>query len=268
MKRKPSWLEARHLQILILSGLLLAGVLQRDFSIHLSQIILTFAGGFTTQFLFIRILKLKNVGYLSAFVTCLALSLLLRADRAWIHPSIAAISIAGKFLIRFRGKHIFNPANLGIILGILAVKGAWVSSGQWGHDIIYAAWFFALGSWVTRWVKRIDVTFAFFLSYVVFVTMRMLWLGESFQIWRHQFLNGSLLLFSFFMISDPMTSPNHVLGRVIHGVMIAFAAYWIQFHEYQPNGVFYALFGMSFLVPLWDQIWPSSKFSWRRSPAS
>ena len=44
----------------------------------------------------------------------------------------AAIAISSKFLIRYRGKHVFNPANVAIVLMMLASEHVWVSSGQWG----------------------------------------------------------------------------------------------------------------------------------------
>ena len=46
------------------------------------------------------------------------------------------IAIGSKFLLKYNGKHIFNPANIGIIATILITKNAWISPGQWGSNII------------------------------------------------------------------------------------------------------------------------------------
>jgi hypothetical protein len=137
--------DARLFQIAFQAILLALGVLVRDFSLAASQMALCFAAGLATQALWIRALGLRNVGYLSAIITCLGLSLLLRADSWWIHPLAAALALSAKFTLRLRGKHLFNPAMLGVVLAVLLLPGAWISPGQWGSDLALAAWFIALG---------------------------------------------------------------------------------------------------------------------------
>src|SRR6266498_4767429 len=110
--------DVRILQILFLGILLAAGVWLRDFSLRPSQVALTFLVGTGTQILCARARRLKRIGLPSALITCLSLSILLRADNLWAHPLGAAAAIGSKFLIRLRGKHLFNPGNLGIILSL------------------------------------------------------------------------------------------------------------------------------------------------------
>jgi hypothetical protein len=86
-------MDARLYQIAFLAVLLTTGVLLRDFSLRPEQMALTFAAGLAMQWLCIRILGLKRVGYLSAAITCLGLSILLRADTLWVHPLAATIAI-------------------------------------------------------------------------------------------------------------------------------------------------------------------------------
>src|ERR1041385_4519054 len=106
--------DARLWQILFLGTLLGVGVVFRDFSIKFQQLLLSFLAGIFTQYFWISIYQLKRVSYLSAFITCLSLALLLRADSLWAHPIAAFVAISSKFLIRVRGKHVFNPGNLGV----------------------------------------------------------------------------------------------------------------------------------------------------------
>jgi hypothetical protein len=40
-----------------------------------------------------------------------------------------------RFVIRINGKHLYNPANLGVIVGLTLLPGAWISPGQWGNDL-------------------------------------------------------------------------------------------------------------------------------------
>ena len=139
-KSRPRWLDglprdARVFQIVFLAALLTTGVLLRDFSVEPLQIVLTFAAGLATQAFWLERLGLQRKGVLSAIVTCCGLSLLLRSDTLWVHPLIATVAISSKFVLRIRGKHVYNPANLGVIAAITMLPGTWVSPGQWGSDL-------------------------------------------------------------------------------------------------------------------------------------
>ena len=198
--------DARVFQILFLALLLGIGVTVRDFSIAPAQILLTFAAGIGTQRLWVRVLGLERVGVLSAVVTCFGLSMLLRADSLWVHPLVAAVAISSKFVIRVGGKHVYNPANLGLVAALLLFPGVWVSPGQWGNDLAYAAWFLALGGVVATRARRIDLSVAFLACWLGLVALRIAYLGQGWSILVHQMQSGALLLFAFFMISDPPRS--------------------------------------------------------------
>ena len=255
--------DARIFQILFLGLLLGIGVFVRDFSLQLSNIAWTFTAGLLTQWFFLRLLRLRNAGYLSPLITCLSLSLLLRSDRWWIHPLCAVIAMTSKFLIRFNGKHLFNPGNLGVIFALTFLPGSWASPGQWGNDLLLAGWIFVLGVAVASRAERSDISWSFLIFYASFLGLRVLWLGQRPHVWLHQLQNGALLLFTFFMISDPMTIPNHRHGRVIHAWVVALFAFVWQFVLFRTNGLLWGLLFASILVPIWDRIFPAQKYDWR-----
>jgi Na+-transporting NADH:ubiquinone oxidoreductase subunit NqrB len=259
--------DARLFQILFLATLLGVGVLARDFSLRWEQMALTFAAGIVTQRLFVHALKLQNVGVLSAVITCFGLSILLRADSLWAHPLAACLAIGAKFVIRVNGKHLFNPANLGVIAGVTLIPGAWVSPGQWGSDLTYAGWFVVLGCVVASRARRLDVSWMFLACYVSLLGARVLWLGQPAAIFWHQLNSGALLLFAFFMISDPMTIPNHRRARLLYALLVALAAFAWQFYLFKPNALVWALFLLTPLVPLFDRLWPAQRHAWRAAPA-
>lgn len=257
--------DARIFQILFLGLLLAAGAFLRDFSVKPAQVILTFLAGLSTQAFFKKFLRLQNVNYLSVAITCLSLSLLLRADNFWGHPLAACLAIASKFLIRLRGKHIYNPGCLGAVLGLLFLPGAWVSPGQWGYDFVLAGWIFILGTFVVRRAQRSDVSWSFLAFYLGMIALRIIWLGQRWPVFFHAMQNGSLLLFAFFMISDPMTIPNHSRGRVVYAGLVATIAFTWQFVFYKTNALLWSLFLASPLVIIFDFLWPALKFEWRKS---
>ena len=263
-------LDARLFQIVFLATLLTIGVLIRDFSLQPAQMLLAFAAGLATQLVWTRALGLQNVGVLSALITCFGLSLLLRADSLWVHPLMAVWVISAKFMLRWRGKHLFNPANLGVITALLVLPGAWISPGQWGNDLAYAVWFIALGGIVTQRARRIDTSWIFLATFFGLIVARLWYLDVApLRIWailQHQLHNGAILLFAFFMISDPMTTPNRPSARVAHAIIVALVAWGWQMLLYRPNGAVWALFLCVPLVPLFDHYFPGVKHAWKPAP--
>jgi Na+-transporting NADH:ubiquinone oxidoreductase subunit NqrB len=260
--------DARIYQIVFLGSLLSLGVLARDFSLRPEQMMLTFLAGICTQIAFVRALKLERAGVLSALITCFGLSILLRADSLWVHPLIAAVAIASKFVLRVRGKHIYNPANLGVILAFSLLPGAWVSSGQWGNDLLLACWFIALGGIVTTRARRSETSLAFLGCYAALLAARILWLGQPWALYLHQLTSGALLLFSFFMISDPITTPNRAATRYAYAMIVAVGAFMWQFWLFKPHGLIWALFLATPLVPLFDRFWLGARHEWGPGPVS
>ena len=104
------------------------------------------ASALATQAACARWFGLPGLDLRSPLITGLSLSLLLGADTAWLFALAGVIAIGSKFLLRLDGKHIFNPAGFAIIALLFAAPGVWISPGQWGTSI----WFAALRSWCCR----------------------------------------------------------------------------------------------------------------------
>jgi Na+-transporting NADH:ubiquinone oxidoreductase subunit NqrB len=255
--------DARVFQILFLALLLMMGVLLRDFSLHPLQMALAFAAGLATQAFWLKRFGLEQRGFLSAIVTCCGLSLLLRSDSMWAHPVAATLAMSSKFVLRVHGKHLYNPANIGVILAITLIPGTWVSPGQWGNDLAFAVWLLMLGTIVTTRARRLDISWVFLGAFLGLVGMRIMLLGQSWAIWWPQLGNGALLLFAFFMISDPMTIPNRRGPRIAYALIVAAAAIGWQYLLFRPNALIWALFLATPLVPLLDRLFPGEGFSWR-----
>ena len=254
--------DPRIFQIIFLGILLAAGAYLRDFSLSTAQIILTFAAAIATQHLSFAMRPDVPRSYRSAIITGLSLTLLLRADNLWVHPIAAAAAISSKSIIRVRGKHLFNPATFGIIFAMLMLPGVWVSPGQWGQDVALAGWMVALGAFVASRARRGDISWCFLLCYVGALAMRIAYLGQRWVVLEHQLANGALILFAFFMVSDPMTAPNHPRARAMHAAIVAAIAFIWQFELYAYNGMLWALFLAAPMVPMWDALWPAAKFEW------
>lgn len=255
-------LDPRWYQLASLSVLLVWGLAVLRFDVAAPQVAITLVCGLTSQWICTRLWRLPQLEVRSALISSLSLCLLLRSNHLWLVAVAAILAIASKFLLRVGGKHVLNPTN-GAIAILLAVGApVWVSSGQWGSAAFFAFLMACLGGLVVMRSARADVALSFLVFYCAGLFGRSLWLGEPMAIPLHRLENGALLLFTFFMISDPKTTPAARAGRVLFAFLVAAGALWIQFRLYRTNGLMWALAGCSLLVPLIDRALPGRSYAW------
>ena len=195
-----------------------------DFEITLTRAALLLLTVLATQAIGDRI-EGRPPNLRSALISGLSLCLLLRTNRTDLAILAAVVTIAAKFVIRYRGKHIFNPTNGGIVAMLLLTDQVWVSPGQWGSVAFFAFLMACLGGLVVNRASRSDVTYAFIAFYGALLFGRSWYLGEPFTIPFHRLESGALLLFTFFMISDPKTTPDSRAGRVLFAALVAYGAW-------------------------------------------
>ena len=263
-------LDPRLYQIAVLAGLLLFGLTVLDFDLTIAQIVLTLGTAVVTQLTCARLAALRgDTGVRSALISGLSLCLLLRTDVLLVAAAAAGIAVGSKFVLRVGGKHLFNPTN-GAIVALLTLATAfpaldlsvWVSPGQWGNTAFFLLLMGCLGTIVVTRAARADVTFAFLASWAGLLLYRAWALGDPIAIPLHRLQNGALLLFAFFMISDPKTTPDSRRGRVLFGALVACGAYYVQFKLFHTNGLLWSLAACSVLVPLIDWLLPGTRYAW------
>jgi Na+-transporting NADH:ubiquinone oxidoreductase subunit NqrB len=256
--------DPRHYQITVLASLLVYGVLALDFEIAAGRAAAIVVTALVTQFACTRLWALERFDPRSALISGLSLCLLLRANSIALALAAAVIAVASKFIIQVKHKHLFNPTNIAIV-SLMAFTGqVWVSPGQWGNVAFFAFLMACLGGLVVNRAKRSDVTYAFIAFYMALVFGRSIWLAEPLTIPVHRLQNGALLLFTFFMISDPRTTPNSRIGRIIFAFLVAFGAWYIQFRLFRTNGPLWSLAICSLTVPLLDWLLPANRYEWRQ----
>jgi len=151
------------------------------------------------------------------------------------------ISLLSKHLIRPGGRHLFNPSNIGIVWCLLVIGPNHVFAQYlwWGPNRVGVALAYAvilLGAlWILRSVRMIPMAISFLVTFAILIGVFAL-SGRSFiAIWHEGPISGlsywlniavspELLVFVFFMISDPQTAPKAAEGRVIYGAATALVA--------------------------------------------
>ena len=254
--------DPRHYQIAVLAALLIYGVGWLSFDTARREITLLLGTALLTQFLCGKFFSVSAFDPRSALISGLSLCLLLRTNSTLLLILTAAITIASKFVVKWNHKHIFNPTNFGIV-AMLALNGeVWVSPAQWGSKLYFGFLMACLGGMVVHRALRSDVSYAFIFSYAAILFGRAYWLGDPLAIPLKQLQSGALLLFTFFMISDPKTTPDSRAGRILFALLVAGGAAYVQFVLYRTNGLLWSLALCSLLTPLIDYLLPGTKYQW------
>jgi Na+-transporting NADH:ubiquinone oxidoreductase subunit NqrB len=180
----------------------------------------------------------------------------------------AGTAISSKFIFRLAGKHFFNPANVGLIAAFLTGE-AWLSPGQWGSGYAMLFLFGATGLMMVGKVGRIETTACFLTAYLGLEAVRQLWyLGWEMDVWTHKLTNGALLLFAFFMITDPRSIPNRSWVRLAWAAVIGIISFIAVNFYYKYSAFVWTLFFLSPLTPLLDRWFPAQRFEWTNSSAA
>ena len=114
-------------------------------------------------------------------------------------------------------------------------------------------WILALGLAVAHRAFRADVSLAFLASWILLRAARVQYLGQRPEVLLHQLASGSLLLFTFFMISDPKTTPRSRPARLAFAAIVAAVAFMLSLRSIQ-NPIVWALFLCAPLTPLLDAL--------------
>ncbi len=257
--------DARHFQLLYLGSFLVLSFFLFDRTDAI-QCTLVLCAAIFVQGIAIKSLNIALSSMKSAVITALGLCILLKTHSWETAVFASTIAIASKFLIRYKGKHIFNPVNFGLVITILLTQNAWISPGQWGSSVVILFVLGALGFLVLHAANRLDIAFTFLLSYGGLMFFKnVIFLDWPIDFWLHQMTNGTLMLFTFFMITDPMTTPNHLKGRILYALAIAFLSFLLSTEFYYYTVPIYVLFGMSLFTPIADRIWKAKKYEWKNS---
>jgi Na+-translocating ferredoxin:NAD+ oxidoreductase RnfD subunit len=259
--------DPRDHQLTVLTSMLAYGLFWLRFDLNKLWLLGIVAVALMSQYVATRLWKLPCFEWKSAAISGLSLAILMRSPSLAISLGLAFVAIFSKFLLRWEGKHIFNPTNFALVLGILVTGQVAIAPNQWGNGAILAFFIVCMGSFVVNRAARSDISFAFLVSYAGLVFLRAAWNGTSLSEPMNRLQTGSLLVFAFFMISDPKTTPNSHLGRLIFGTTVALVGAYLQLILQIPAGLLIALAFLSVTVPAIDRIFYGSKYQWKANCA-
>jgi Na+-translocating ferredoxin:NAD+ oxidoreductase RnfD subunit len=159
----------------------------------------------------------------------------------WIFAGTAAVGLLSKYVIRFRGAHVFNPSNFGLVLCFLLLGPARADPldfwwGPMSPALALALAIIVVGGFlILSRLRLIAMAVSFWLVFVVVLAVVVAtghaitarWhLGpvEGLQFWTVLAFSPEVLVFLFFMLTDPRTVPSGRRARIVFGISVALLA--------------------------------------------
>jgi Na+-translocating ferredoxin:NAD+ oxidoreductase RnfD subunit len=192
----------------------------------------------------------------SSYITGISVGILVRSPAFWPYALCSLISITSKYVLRFKGRHIWNPSNFGIsVLLFLAADTVASLSIQWGNFLLPIMAIWALGATIIWRLRRFHITGTYVASFLIFAFIRSWMTGNPWQSEIAPITGPEYQLFIFFMITDPKTTVRSWKGQCTVAFSVALVEMILRLNQviYAP---FYALFMVgpaALLIDMWLQ---------------
>ena len=190
---------------------------------------------------------------LSAHITGLACAMLLYANER-LGPVIFAsvVAICSKCLLRAPAgngtRHFLNPSNFGITVTLLVFS--WVSIAppyQFTENMIgYGDWILpavivCTGTFLNaRFTHRLPLIAAWVGGFVAQAALRSVFFDTSFGAGLVPMTGVAFILYTFYMVTDPATTPEGRRDQIVFGFSVA-AVYGLLMVVHVVFGLFFAL---------------------------
>jgi Na+-translocating ferredoxin:NAD+ oxidoreductase RnfD subunit len=254
--RRQAWLglDNRYIAPGFITCILLVGHLSFGILESYPKTLLAIGTAIGLELVLGRIFFNKWVHPASAYISGISVGILVRSPAFWPYALCAAISITSKYVLRVKGRHIWNPSNFGIsVMLFLAAETVATLSIQWGNYLLPMLVIWALGSVIIWRLHRFHITGIYVASFVAFAFLRSWMTGSPWQSEIAPITGPMYQLFIFFMITDPKTTVRTKRGQILVVFLVALLEMVLRLEQivYAP---FYALFivgPIAMLVEIW-----------------
>ncbi|HEU4982233.1 MAG TPA: hypothetical protein VFT88_06080 [Acidobacteriaceae bacterium] len=190
----------------------------------------------------------------SAYITGISVGILLRSTAFWPYAVCAAIAITSKYVLRYKGRHLWNPSNFGIcvVLFLLPASSTMLSI-QWGNNLGSLVVIWLLGSVIIWRLRRFHISATYAIAFILLAVLRAYIIHEPVLSEISPITSPEYQLFIFFMITDPKTTVRSRSGQIL--VVVAVAILEMVFRLNQSvYAELYALFWIgpiAMLIEMW-----------------
>jgi enediyne biosynthesis protein E5 len=178
----------------------------------------------------------------SAYITGISVGILVRSPFFWPYVLCSLISISSKYVLRWKGRHLWNPSNFGLS-AVLFLAPDTVShlSIQWGNVVAPMVVIWLLGFAITWRVGRLHISATYVASFLLLSLIRSSVTGTPWLATVAPITGPMYQLFVFFMTTDPRTTVSDKRAQCVVVFVVALVEMILRLNEviYAP---FYALF--------------------------
>jgi Na+-translocating ferredoxin:NAD+ oxidoreductase RnfD subunit len=242
--QKKSWLnlDSRYVAPAFITLILIVGHLSYGILESYWRTALAIVTAIAVELIFGRLISGKWPHPASAYITGISVGILVRSPAYWPYVVCSFLSIASKYVLRLRGRHLWNPSNFGISVMVFIVPAAMATlSIQWGNAVWPMLVIWVLGSIIIWRVHRFHICVTYVLSFLAFALLRSWITGNPWQSEVAPLTGPMYQLFTFFMVTDPKTTVRSKKGQILVVFLVALAEMILRLMQsiYAP---FYALF--------------------------
>jgi enediyne biosynthesis protein E5 len=211
-------------------------------------------GAVVAELILGRIFFGKWLNLASAYITGISCGILLRSPALWPFALAGVLSIMSKYILRVKGRHLWNPSNFGIcVLLFLAPETVAALSVQWGNFKWPLIVIWVLGAIIIWRAKRINISATYVAAFLVFALVRSYITGDSWWAEVAPITGPMYQLFVFFMITDPKTSVKSKKWQCVVVILVAFVELLLRLNHV-VHAPLYALFivgPVAMLIEIW-----------------
>lgn len=233
--------ENRYLAPLLITTILLVSQVSFGVLESFSRTALAIATSVLFDFLLGRLVFGKYPNLASAYITGISVGILIRSPEFWPYALCAALSITSKYVLRWRGRHLWNPSNFGIsAVLLLAPEYVAALSIQWGNNFWPMIVVWILGAMIVYRVRRFHITFTYVVSFLAFAALRSAITGHPLLAEVAPITGPMYQLFIFFMITDPKTTVKPKWAQCLVVFLVAVVEMILRL-AHNVDAPFYAL---------------------------
>ena len=195
----------------------------------------------------------------SAYVSGISCGVLIRSTLFWPFVLVAVVSILSKYVLRVKGRHLWNPSNFGISTMLFLAPAVVASlTQQWGNTLSPMLIVWTLGSVILWRLKRLHICVAYVLSFITFAGLRILLPGHPFLSELAPITGPVYQLFIFFMITDPKSTVQGFWPQCLVAFAVAAAECVLRLTN-NVHAPYFALFLIGPLANLIEIGWKSRR---------
>ncbi|MFL5245763.1 MAG: hypothetical protein ACJ8FY_27130 [Gemmataceae bacterium] len=207
-----------------------------------------------------RILTGKWPHLASAYISGISVGILIKSPELWPYIFCSVITIASKYAIRVKGRHIWNPSNFGVTLMlVLAADSVASLSVQSGNEIWPVIVIFMLGSLIIYRLGRLHIPLAYVAAFIPLAYLRSLATGNTFAAEVGPMTSPMFQLFIFFMITDPKTTTHRRWSQIAVAVLVAVADHILRLYFRDQHSFYHSLFIVGPITNLVEIWWTSER---------